>query len=613
METNWEFQGRLTGRAGTDVPADFTVGTPFRVVVGFDTNATLDRVINGTASGTRYNYTSPMRFLIYLGTTCDPCEVSAPDGSIFLRDDYANLVGDPPAAEAAVDGISLSVQDGPTSIGVVLRGPVLDIINGPSIPLNPDPRLADLAISVFQACEPFPGDATTPGCSALEISGDIDRVTRPTFGTGFLFTARDCRVAQTNTSDTLPYDCFNPGRFYVSGNRVQTWSFPQALTAGGGVGNGGFALSFTPSSGDIDAAWNDGGTYQADLSLPNAPLASLFGSIGFGGPAALPVVKGYAIPSDVSRSNSNLYAYQKYNYSGGATSLPLVLDLTYGISENSSDATVSPFLGQRPGGAEIGATLAVLDGSLTIEQLRAASIIPGFNSIRCGTEADLGWPAGSILGVASHSSQGAEQGSQHRTLPIVSCASTTNETVQLSAGQDFFVAVGLQTPARGKAPQPPSTTGAAANGWVDAANTMRVVFDAAAPATVVQALVANIEPGCSPNCDFPSLDIKPGDAANCINVNNTGNIPVALLGSASFNVGEVSLASLTFGKLSPSVLKSGKPQCSVSDVNADGVGDLVCQFRNQSSNWTAGQAIETMRGQSATGAFEASDKVCLKQ
>ena len=57
--------------------------------------------------------------------------------------------------------------------------------------------------------------------------------------------------------------------------------------------------------------------WQAALGLPDVSLGSVFGSIGFGGPAALPVIKGYSIPSDISRTNSNLYAYQKYNYSGG--------------------------------------------------------------------------------------------------------------------------------------------------------------------------------------------------------------------------------------------------------------------------------------------------------
>jgi hypothetical protein len=345
------------------------------------------------------------------------------------------------------------------------------------------------------------------------------------------------------------------------------------------------------------------------LGLPDVSLGSVFGSIGFGGPAALPVIKGYSIPSDISRTNSNLYAYQKYNYSGGVSDLPLVLDLTYSIDENSEDLSASPFVGDRPGGAQMGATLSIVDGNVPIELLKQAGD-RGFNNVVCNNEAALGFPAGSILGAASHGSLPGETGPQAVLLEIRSCSSP-DQLIQLAAGQDFYVATSMQIPARGKTPQPGSTSTVTTNGYVDAANTLRITFDPEAPPELVQALVAAIEPGCEPNCDFPTIDVKPGDSANCVNVTSKGVIPVALLGTASLPVREVSIPSLRLGSLQPAVRK-GRAQCSISRVNGDELDDLVCHFQNSAANWTVGQAVATLTGESASGAFEASDKVCLK-
>jgi hypothetical protein len=289
-----------------------------------------------------------------------------------------------------------------------------------------------------------------------------------------------------------------------------------------------------------------------------------------------------------------------------------VLDLTYQIDDNSNDPTASPFTGSRPGGAEIGATLAVVDSSVSLEQVDATAVLPGLNAVQCGAEASLGWPAGAILGVASFGSVAGEEGPQARSIEIRDCDDPAS-AVQLAAGQDFTVTVALQTPARGRKAQPDSGgSDAPGDGYVDAANTLRVRFSENAPPALIEELVANMAPGCDPNCDFPSIDIKPGDEANCIKTSSTGMVPVALLGTASFDVSEVVVGSLSFGKLKPAVLKSGKYQCGQSDVNLDGIADLVCHFRNAANNWNTGQTTEALRGEAVTGAFEASDKVCLQ-
>ena len=623
--THWEFQGRFTSVSGSEAPADLAAGSPFRIVVGFDTAATLVSSPPGTAGGVRYNYSSPMRWQIYAGVECNPCEVSVQNGNIIMRDDFSN--GGP-----AVDGYSFGLIDGDADVVLIMRGPVLDIVNGPSLALEPDPRLADLEIASFAVCGPFNLPEGDPDrCSRIALNGEIDAVIRPTYGTGYIFTARDCRIANTSPGDTLPLDCFNGGRpingQFVGSARHQRWSAPTGGNNGGGVGAGSFAQTHIPTTSDIDASWDDGFAWHdiltTQLGLPKAePMGSMFGSISFGGPVALPVIKGNSFPSDIARTNSNLYAFQKYNYSGGVTALPLVLDLTYDIADNSNNPSINPTqVNQRPGGANLTAALSILDGSVPIEELSRISANPGLNAAFCGNEASLGLPAGSILGAATFQSPEGQRGPQAILLPVNSCASP-GQPIQLAANQDFYVTSGLQVPARGKAPQPPSTdTSVTANGFVDSANTLRVTFSSTASPALVAALVANLEPACGDTCGETfepdpvevRIDLKPGSADNCVNVGAKGVIPVALFGSETFGVQQVLTdSSLKLGNLTVRSA-DGKRLCSVQAVDGDSYPDLVCHFDNMRSNWRAGQTSVTLSGTLVSGgAFEASDSVCLK-
>ena len=619
--THWEFQGRFTSVSGSDAPAGVAPGTPFRIVVGFDTDATLiGDPQPGSAGGFRYNYTSPMRWQIYAGPECNPCDLSVQNGNIILRDDYSN-------GEPAVDGYSFGAIDDDTDLNLTMRGTTTDIVNGPSLALEPDPGLADLAIAGFEVCGPY----NPYTCSRIALKGEIDAVIRPTYGTGYIFTARDCRIANTNPNDALPLDCFNFGRQingqFVGSARFQRWSAPVGGGSGGGVGAGAISQTHTPTTSDIDASWDDGLAWHdiltTQLGLPKAePMGSMFGSISFGGPVALPVIKGNSFPSDIARTNSNLYAFQKYNYSGGVTALPLVLDLTYDIADNSNNPSINPTqVNQRPGGANLTAALSILDGSVPIEELSRISANPGLNAAFCGNEGNLGLPAGSILGAATFQSPEGQRGPQAILLPVNSCASP-GQPIQLAANQDFYVTGGLQVPARGKAPQPPSTdTSVTANGFVDSANTLRVTFSSTASPALVAALVANLEPACGDTCGETfepdpievRIDLKPGSVDNCVNVGAKGVIPVALFGSETFGVQQVLTdSSLKLGNLTVRSA-GGKRLCSVQAVDGDSYPDLVCHFDNMRSNWRAGQTSVTLSGTLVSGgAFEASDSVCLK-
>jgi hypothetical protein len=81
-----------------------------------------------------------------------------------------------------------------------------------------------------------------------------------------------------------------------------------------------------------------------------------------------------------------------------------------------------------------------------------------------------------------------------------------------------------------------------------------------------------------------SMEIKPGndDVSPPINPRSKGKIPVALLGSESFDVRDIAVDSLTFGANGNerSLHKCAK---NPKDVNRDGYPDLVCHFYTQKS------------------------------
>ena len=124
--------------------------------------------------------------------------------------------------------------------------------------------------------------------------------------------------------------------------------------------------------------------------------------------------------------------------------------------------------------------------------------------------------------------------------------------------------------------------------------------------------------------EFPipvAIDIKPGGYPNCINISNTGVIPVAILGSADFDVRDIDVSTLQFAGLTVRVKPNGSLQCSVEDVSGDftslegapdGFEDLVCQFLDDESNWTPGDSMATLTGSLYDGTLiEGEDEICI--
>ncbi len=71
--------------------------------------------------------------------------------------------------------------------------------------------------------------------------------------------------------------------------------------------------------------------------------------------------------------------------------------------------------------------------------------------------------------------------------------------------------------------------------------------------------------------DSAQLDIKPGSFPNPINLNSHGKLPAALLGSSTFDIGNVDVSSLLLEGIAPVRTK-------VEDMDADGYDDLILKF-----------------------------------
>jgi ELWxxDGT repeat protein len=82
------------------------------------------------------------------------------------------------------------------------------------------------------------------------------------------------------------------------------------------------------------------------------------------------------------------------------------------------------------------------------------------------------------------------------------------------------------------------------------------------------------------NVAHPVIDILPGQAVNAINLALSGSVPVAVLGSQTFDVSQIDtsdLSKLHFGD-STLATRVSPGNSSLSDVNGDGKTDLVLQF-----------------------------------
>ena len=109
------------------------------------------------------------------------------------------------------------------------------------------------------------------------------------------------------------------------------------------------------------------------------------------------------------------------------------------------------------------------------------------------------------------------------------------------------------------------------------------------------------------------IDIKPGGDPNSINLCSNGAVPIAILGSDTFDVYDIDTETLRFAEASVKVVGKKDPHslCNYEDVNDDTFHDLVCHFLTADIAGTDGQSsTATVNGELLNGTpFEGTDIV----
>jgi parallel beta-helix repeat protein len=92
------------------------------------------------------------------------------------------------------------------------------------------------------------------------------------------------------------------------------------------------------------------------------------------------------------------------------------------------------------------------------------------------------------------------------------------------------------------------------------------------------------------------IEIKPGSSPASINLKSNGLVPVAVLGSATFDVRQIDPTTVRLAGAAVALKGNGQPMASYEDVNGDGITDLVVHVPTQALQLTPADVKASLVG-----------------
>jgi len=133
--------------------------------------------------------------------------------------------------------------------------------------------------------------------------------------------------------------------------------------------------------------------------------------------------------------------------------------------------------------------------------------------------------------------------------------------------------------------------------------------------TTPSSVMVNLVPGESRDVVFGNIfilevniDIKPGSDPNSVKPKDRGLVPVAILGSETFDVQDINVSTVLFGPGGAMAV-----HMEIEDVNDDGLEDIVLQFPKKDTGIKKGDDMACITGETIDGLpFEGCDAVKTK-